>query len=257
MTAIGMRGPPGSGSRRCSSSALCGAGRPRPIRFCFKFLPISAREGAGRGSGADDAGGGLRSRRDAGGHLRRPDRRGERGAGRGRASGGRSMRARSARVAFAGGRAMLRAGLGRVGGGDEAEVDRLYPRLLELYGAALAVHTRLYDGAEAALDAAGGATAGRWRSAPTSRRGWRRCCWRRSGSPGGSPRCSAPTACAFRKPDPRHLLETIARAGGTPGAGGAGRRHGHRPRGRAGAGVPCVLVGFGPEGAAVRGWGRR
>ena len=56
-------------------------------------------------------------------------------------------------AAFAGGRAMLRMGLARLGPpADEAEVDRLYPRLLELYGLGLAVHTRLYDGVGAALD---------------------------------------------------------------------------------------------------------
>ena len=66
--------------------------------------------------------------------------------------GARLDAARDRAVAFAGGRAMLRTGLARLGAVDEAEVDRLYPRLLELYGLGLAVHTRLYDGAGAALD---------------------------------------------------------------------------------------------------------
>jgi phosphoglycolate phosphatase len=57
--------------------------------------------------------------------------------------------ARHAVTAFAGGRAMLRAGLAAPGAeADEAAVERLYPRLLALYGARLAVETRLYDGAE-------------------------------------------------------------------------------------------------------------
>ena len=70
--------------------------------------------------------------------------------------GGRDARlfaGRDSATAFAGGRAMLREGLGRDGAAwDEAEVDRLYPVLLEAYGAAIDTHTRLYDGAEEALD---------------------------------------------------------------------------------------------------------
>jgi phosphoglycolate phosphatase len=153
-------------------------------------------------------------------------------------------------VAFAGGRAMLRAGLGRLGDVDEGEVDRLYPRLLELYGMGLAVHTRLYDGAETALEtlAENGWTLGICTNKPE--------------------RLAAlllealhvrdrfavmlgADSLAFRKPDPRHLLETIARAGGEPGrAVLVGDTVTDRETARAAA-VPCVLVGFGPEGAGI------
>ena len=104
-----------------------------------------------------------------------PDRGGERSACRGRASARRSIRSRDRATAFAGGRAMLRAGLGAAAA-DEAAVERLYPRLLELYGAALAVQTRLYDGVEAALDrlAARGLDARGLHQ--QARGGWRRCC---------------------------------------------------------------------------------
>ena len=148
---------------------------------------------------------------------------------------------------------MLRAGLARVGAADEAEVDRLYPRLLELYGAALAVQTRLYDGAEAALDrleaagwglgdlhqqaGAAGAAAGA----------------RRWGSAGRFAVLLGADSLPWRKPDPRHLLETIARAGGEPArAVLVGDTVTDRDAARA-AGVPCVLVGFGPDGAGVAG----
>ena len=47
-------------------------------------------------------------------------------------------------TAFHGGRAMLRLGAERLGlGWDEAEVGRWYPVLLEAYGDAIAVHTRM------------------------------------------------------------------------------------------------------------------
>jgi phosphoglycolate phosphatase len=56
---------------------------------------------------------------------------------------------------------------------------------------------------------------------------------------------------AWRKPDPRHLLDTINDAGGSPErAVLVGDTVTDREAARA-AGVPCVLVGFGPEGADV------
>ncbi|MEF9605808.1 HAD hydrolase-like protein, partial [Paracoccus sp. PXZ] len=58
-------------------------------------------------------------------------------------------------IAFHGGRAMLRAGYGRLPGDrllPPGAEDEDYPRLLVHYGEAIAVHTRLYPGAETALD---------------------------------------------------------------------------------------------------------
>lgn len=61
-----------------------------------------------------------------------------------------------ARIAFHGGRAMLRAGYARIPADTilppDAE-DADYPRLLEFYAADIARHTRLYDGVLPALDA--------------------------------------------------------------------------------------------------------
>ena len=55
----------------------------------------------------------------------------------------------------------------------------------------------------------------------------------------------------WKKPDPRHLVETIARAGGEASrAALIGDTVSDREAARA-AGIPCVLVGFGPEGGAV------
>ena len=169
---------------------------------------------------------------------------GRRRAARSRGATGRSPSPAGGRCCGRGSR-----GLGR--GRTRREVDRLYPRLLELYGRALAVHTRLYDGVGAALDRlaaagwrlgdlhqqAGGAGAARWS--------------RRSGSAGRFAVLLGADSLPWRKPDPRHLLETIARAGGVPArAVLVGDTVTDRDAARA-AGVPCVLVGFGPEGPAV------
>ena len=50
-----------------------------------------------------------------------------------------------------GGRMMLRTGLTRAGQMEAATVDRYYPVLLEAYGAAISVHTRLYPGVMEAI----------------------------------------------------------------------------------------------------------
>ena len=58
-------------------------------------------------------------------------------------------------TAFHGGRAMLRAGYGRMGADlllPPGAEDEDYPRLLDHYGDNIAVHTKLYPGVEAVLD---------------------------------------------------------------------------------------------------------
>ena len=122
-------------------------------------------------------------------------------------------------------------------------------------GAALAVHTRLYDGAEAALDRLAArrlAARGLHQQARAAGAG---CCSRRSGSPGGSRRCSAPTAspgasptrgtCSRRSRAPAARRERAVLVGDTVTDRDAARA----------AGVPCVLVGFGPDGRRCRGAG--
>lgn len=55
-------------------------------------------------------------------------------------------------TALRGGRAMLKLGLTRLGlGDDEAKIDRFYPVLLEAYGASIDTHTVLYPGAMEAV----------------------------------------------------------------------------------------------------------
>lgn len=154
-------------------------------------------------------------------------------------------------TAFAGGRAMLRAGLARDGRPwGEAEVDALYPVLLDAYEAGLAVQTRLFDGAAAALDrlAADG-----WRLAICTNKPERLAVLlvEALGVAGRFGALLGADSLAFRKPDPRHLTETIARVGGVLGRSVlVGDTVTDRDTALA-AGVPCVLVGFGPEGGTV------
>lgn len=148
-------------------------------------------------------------------------------------------------VAFAGGRAMLRAG-----GASEAAVAELYPRLLELYRGGIDRHTRLYPGVEAALTRL---TAAGWTLAVCTNKpeDLAELLLRRLGLRDRFKALLGADTLAVRKPDPLHLWETISRAGGgRERAVLVGDTVTDRDAARA-AGVPCVLVTFGPEGRAV------
>ncbi len=159
--------------------------------------------------------------------------------------------ARDRAFAFAGGRAMLRAGHARAAGlRDDAAVETAYPRLLEHYAANIDRHTRIYDGVEAALD---GLAAAGWALAVCTNKpaDLAEMLLARLGLRARFAAMLGADSLPVRKPDPRHLLETIARAGGAPGrAVLVGDTVTDRDAARA-AGVPCVLVTFGPEGRGV------
>ncbi len=148
-------------------------------------------------------------------------------------------------IAFGGGRAMLRARID-----DEGLVDRLYPVLLGHYEAGIARATRLYPGVGGAL-------------AMLAFRGWKLgvCTnkpaylaeillkklqvWDVFGAVLGA------DSLAVRKPDPLHLWETIRLCGGVrERAVLIGDTITDRVTAK-NAGVPCVLVTFGPGGRAV------
>lgn len=153
-------------------------------------------------------------------------------------------------LAFAGGRAMLRAGLAACGGDSETEVDRLYPRLLAHYTVGIVGATRLYDGVEAALGQLQGQG---WGLAVCTNKpaGLADLLLRRLDLRHLFAAMLGADSLDVRKPDPGHLLGTIAAAGGSPAAAVLiGDTITDRDAARA-AGVRCVLVGFGPEGAAV------
>ena len=156
-------------------------------------------------------------------------------------------------TAFRGGRAMLTLGLERMhGAADEAEIDRLYQPLLDAYGVDIARHTKLYPGTIETVRQMRG-------------RGWRiGVCTNKPEAlavqllaildPEGllGPIVGADTL-PVRKPDPEHLRETVRRAGGRMEACVlVGDTSTDRETAR-NAQVPCILVGFGPEGIDVHG----
>ncbi|MEO1552009.1 MAG: HAD hydrolase-like protein [Pseudomonadota bacterium] len=154
-------------------------------------------------------------------------------------------------TALRGGRAMLRLGLSRMGHADtpaqEERVNALYQPLLEVYAKNLAVHTVLYPGVEAALDAleAMGCAVGICTNKPEylaedlmTRLGVRD----RFASLVGA------DTLPVRKPAPEPVWEAIDRAGGDrENALLVGDSDTDRNAAR-NAGVQSLLVTFGPAG---------
>lgn len=161
--------------------------------------------------------------------------------------------AKDARIAFHGGRAMLRAGYARMPADrllppDAEEVD--FPRLLAFYDDCLMETTRLYDGAETAIEAlvAEGyrlaictnkplALAEKLLSSLNVREHF-----------GGM---IAADSLPVRKPDPRPYAAAVEQAGGEVRRSFLiGDTETDVKTARA-AGVRVALVGFGPEGAGI------
>lgn len=159
-----------------------------------------------------------------------------------------------AATAMRGGRAMLALGFTRSGGHDPEAVDQQYPRFLAHYGAALDLHSRLFPGVAGAVEALRGADY-------------------RVGVCTNKPEALADRlltslrvrhlfaslvgadTLATRKPDAAPYLAAVQRAGGQPARSVLiGDTLTDRETARA-AGVPVILVTFGPHGEAVRGMG--
>jgi phosphoglycolate phosphatase len=146
-----------------------------------------------------------------------------------------------AATALRGGRAMLNLGFSRVTGVAAAEVDRQYPVLLEAYAQDIATHTFLYPGAMAAVEqlksdgyAVGIATNKPEHLAEQLMRSL------------GVRDTFASLIGADTLPDPEHHFEAVRRAGGDPARSLlVGDTATDRDTSR-NAGVPSVLVTFGP-----------
>jgi len=154
-------------------------------------------------------------------------------------------------TAFAGGRAMLRLGFTRLGlVWDEAEVDAQYPVLLRAYAEAIDVHTRLYPGAVDAIEAL---RAAGFRTAICTNKpeGLAQTLCRSLGIRDLFGALVGADTLPVRKPDPAPYIAAVTQAGGSVARSVLiGDTVTDRDTARA-AGVPVVLVGFGPQGAAV------
>ena len=148
-------------------------------------------------------------------------------------------------TALRGGRAMLRLGFSRVEGFGEAEVDAQYPVLLAAYAEALHVHTYLYEGAVEAVEAlrAAGYAVGIATNKPAH---LAEALMQSLGVRDIFGSLIGADTLPVRKPDPRHHFEAVTRAGGDPRrsllVGDTVTDHDTARN----AGVPSVLVTFGP-----------
>ncbi|MBM1219428.1 HAD-IA family hydrolase [Ponticoccus sp. SC2-23] len=153
-------------------------------------------------------------------------------------------------IALRGGRAMLRAGFARVDGYGEEEVDRQYRPLLDAYAQDLDSRTTIYPGAMEAVEAliSRGYRVGICTNKPEALADE---LLRRKGVREVFAAVLGADTLPVRKPDPEHLRETSRRAGGDPArACLVGDTDTDRNTARA-AGVPSILVTFGPAGAEM------
>lgn len=158
------------------------------------------------------------------------------------------LTADDAGTALLGGRAMLRLGMARLGRPeDEAGLDALYPQLLEHYETAIDTHTVLYPGA---MEAVAALVREGWKVSICTNKPERlaHLLLTRLGVRDSFAGLVGADTLAVRKPDPEALREAVRRAGGDPEICVLiGDSVTDRDTARA-AGVPSVLVGFGPSG---------
>ncbi len=158
--------------------------------------------------------------------------------------------AKDARVAVRGGRMMLTEGFRRVGWQDLSEIDRQYPRLLEAYGQDVATHTVLYDGALAAVEQlkANGFKVGVCTNKPE---GLAEAVLQSLGVRDAFGSMIGADTLPVRKPDPAPFREAVLRAGGNPERALLVGDSETDQNTALAAGVPSVMVGFGPAGMEV------
>jgi len=152
-----------------------------------------------------------------------------------------------AKIALRGGRRMLSEGLSRAGQMQEATVDEYYPVLIEAYREGIDTHTVMYPGAMEAIEAL--KTAGYGVGICTNKpEALAELLMQRLGVRRAFASLVGADTLPVRKPDPAPLFEAARRAGGAPercvliGDSDTDRNT------SANAGVPSVLVTFGPAG---------
>ena len=159
------------------------------------------------------------------------------------------LSAADAATALRGGRAMLLLGLERMGRpADNAVLDRYYPMLLDAYEAEIDTHTVFYPGA---LDAVAALSSAGFKVAVCTNKPeyLARQLLRNMGALDLFGALIGADTLPVRKPDPEPYREAARRAGGDPARGlMVGDTVTDHDTARA-AGVPSVLVTFGPNGA--------
>lgn len=154
-------------------------------------------------------------------------------------------------TAFHGGRAMLKLGYSRLGhdlGEDQVQEDYLH--FLDVYAENIDRETRLYPGAEAAVEAllANGIKVGICTNKPE---GLAETLMQRLGVRHLFGSLVGADTLPVRKPDPEPYLEAVRRVGGDPARSVLiGDTDTDVKTARA-VGVPVVLVAFGPEGPGI------
>ncbi|AKS46624.1 phosphoglycolate phosphatase [Octadecabacter temperatus] len=155
--------------------------------------------------------------------------------------------AKDAGTALRGGRAMLSLGFSRVDGFGEDEILRQYPVLLETYAKDIDTHTVMYDGAMDAVEALKSAGYGVG-IATNKPEGLAEELMKRLGVRDAFASLVGADTLPVRKPDPEHLFEAVRRLGGdTAKTCLVGDSDTDRNTALA-AGVPSILVTFGPSG---------
>ncbi|WP_375254919.1 HAD hydrolase-like protein [Yoonia sp.] len=153
--------------------------------------------------------------------------------------------ANDAATALRGGRAMLRLGFSRVDGFGEIEVDAQYPILLEAYAQDIDTLTVLYPGA---MDAVARLLSADYAVgiATNKPEGLAETLMTSLGVRDAFASLIGADTLPVRKPDPAHHFEAVSRAGGDPAKSLlVGDTATDRDTSR-NAGVPSVLVTFGP-----------
>ena len=152
-----------------------------------------------------------------------------------------------AKIALRGGKRMLTEGLTRAGQFKEATVEEYYPVLLEAYREGIDTHTVMYPGAMDAVESL--KTAGYGVGICTNKpEGLAELLMQRLGVRDAFAALVGADTLSVRKPDPAPLFEAARRSGGAPehcvliGDSDTDRNT------SANAGVPSVLVTFGPAG---------
>lgn len=155
--------------------------------------------------------------------------------------------ARDQGTALRGGRAMLTLGFSRVEGDFTDEIDRQYPVLLDAYDQDIDTHTVMYPGAMDAVEAlkSAGYGVGICTNKPE---GLAETLMTRLGVRDAFASLIGADTLPVRKPDPEPLFEAARRAGGDPALTClVGDTITDRSTAKA-AGVPSILVTFGPSG---------